>query len=180
MATTRGALVAVGSTRGVDAARRDGRARPRSSRFATPGRTARRRFPPDVARAAAVVAPPVASSGPKTIVLLSIHAKLPYGLMVGVVGDAEALVADWTSEEREYLRTAVTKDALQTPFRDGTVQDVAIEMVRISKEGLTLEPELVQERPQQVLVLLLPVPEQEWLPPSYHQLPVHSFQQSSN
>ena len=35
--------------------------------------------------------------------------------------DAEALVADWTSEEREYLRTAVTKDGLQTPFRDGTV-----------------------------------------------------------
>ena len=51
--------------------------------------------------------------------------------------DAEALVSDWTSEEREYLRTAVTKDALQTPFRDGTVQDVAIEMVRIAKEGLT-------------------------------------------
>ena len=36
--------------------------------------------------------------------------------------DAEALVSDWTSEEREYLRTAVTKDALQTPFRDGTVR----------------------------------------------------------
>ena len=51
--------------------------------------------------------------------------------------DAEALVSDWTSEEREYLRTAVTQDALQTPFRDGTVQDVAIEMVRIAKEGLT-------------------------------------------
>ena len=31
----------------------------------------------------------------------------------------------------------MTKDALQTPFRDGTVQDVAIEMVRIAKEGLT-------------------------------------------
>ena len=52
------------------------------------------------------------------------------------LADAEALVSDWTSEEREYLRTAVTKDALQTPFRDGTVQDIAIEMVRIAKEGL--------------------------------------------
>ena len=50
--------------------------------------------------------------------------------------DAEALVSDWTPEEREYLRTAVTKDALQTPFRDGTVQDDAVEMVRIAKEGL--------------------------------------------
>ena len=29
------------------------------------------------------------------------------------------------------------KDALQTPFRNGTVQDVAIEMCRIAKEGLT-------------------------------------------
>ena len=103
MATTRGALVAVGSTRGVDAARRDGRARPRSSRFATPGRTARRRSPPDVARAAVVVAPPVASSGPKTIVLLSIHAKLPYGLMVGVVGDAEAL-GEWEPENAYKLK----------------------------------------------------------------------------
>jgi glutamate--cysteine ligase len=50
--------------------------------------------------------------------------------------DAEKLVADWTPEEKEYLRHAVTKDALQTPFRDGTVQDVAIEMVKIAKEGL--------------------------------------------
>ena len=50
--------------------------------------------------------------------------------------DAEALVADWTAEEREYLRVAVTKDGLQTKFRDGTVQDIAIEMVRIAKEGL--------------------------------------------
>mmetsp|Transcript_9118 Transcript_9118/g.30396 ORF Transcript_9118/g.30396 Transcript_9118/m.30396 type:complete len:493 (+) Transcript_9118:118-1596(+) len=53
------------------------------------------------------------------------------------LADAEALVSDWTAEEREYLRTAVTKDALQTPFRNGTVQDVAIEMCRIAKEGLT-------------------------------------------
>ena len=53
------------------------------------------------------------------------------------LADAAALVADWTSEEREFLRSAVTKEGLQTPFRDGTVQDVAIEMVRISKEGLT-------------------------------------------
>lgn len=47
------------------------------------------------------------------------------------------VAADWTSEEREYLRTAVTKDGLQTPFRDGTVQDIAKDMVRIAKEGLT-------------------------------------------
>ena len=53
------------------------------------------------------------------------------------LANAEALVADWTPEEREYLRVAVTKDGLQTKFRDGTVQDIAVEMVRISKEGLT-------------------------------------------
>ena len=45
-----------------------------------------------------------------------------------------ALVATWTPGW--YLRKAVTKDGLQT-VRDGTVQDIAVEMVRIAKEGLT-------------------------------------------
>ena len=134
MATTRGALVAVGSTRGVDAARRDGRARPRSSRFATPGRTARRRFPPDVARAAAVVAPPVASSGPKTIVLLSIHAKLPYGLMVGVVGDAEAL-GEWEPENAYKLKWTeghIWTGRVELP---ANVSPVQYKLVTMHKQG---------------------------------------------
>lgn len=39
--------------------------------------------------------------------------------------EAAALVADWTAEEREYLRDEVPRGALATPFRGGTVQDLA-------------------------------------------------------
>ena len=39
--------------------------------------------------------------------------------------EALALVSDWTQEEREYLREEVTRGALATPFRGGTVQDLA-------------------------------------------------------
>ena len=134
MATTRAALVAVGSTRGVDAAGRDGCARPRSSRFATSGRTARRRSTPDVARAIAVVAPPVASSEPTTIVLLSIHAKLPYGLMVGVVGDAEAL-GEWEPENAYKLKWTeghIWTGRVELPANVGPVQ---YKLVTMHKQG---------------------------------------------
>lgn len=46
------------------------------------------------------------------------------------------LVKDWTAEERAALHAAVPKTALQTPFRDGTVQDLALEALRISRDGL--------------------------------------------
>jgi glutamate--cysteine ligase len=61
--------------------------------------------------------------------------------------DAEALVSDWTPEEREYLRTAVTKDALQTPFRDGTVQDVAIVdgLMDMATSGVTRADEMLDK-----------------------------------
>ncbi len=39
--------------------------------------------------------------------------------------EAAALIADWTQEERDYLREEVARTALHTPFRDGTVQDLA-------------------------------------------------------
>jgi hypothetical protein len=35
------------------------------------------------------------------------------------------MVADWTQEERDYLRVEVARSALRTPFRGGTVQDLA-------------------------------------------------------
>jgi hypothetical protein len=35
------------------------------------------------------------------------------------------MIADWTQEERDYLRVEVARSALRTPFRDGTVQDLA-------------------------------------------------------
>ncbi|MCP8939211.1 glutamate--cysteine ligase [Alsobacter sp. SYSU M60028] len=52
------------------------------------------------------------------------------------LNDAEALVAGWTQEERQALRDGVPKTALATPFRKGTVRDIARQMVDIAKEGL--------------------------------------------
>ena len=46
------------------------------------------------------------------------------------------LVKDWTPPEREALRNAVPKTALQTPFRTTTVGEIAREVLRISRLGL--------------------------------------------
>ncbi|KAI3430867.1 hypothetical protein D9Q98_009276 [Chlorella vulgaris] len=50
--------------------------------------------------------------------------------------EALALIADWSHEEREYLRDNVPRDALATPFRGGTVQDLAKQVLAISRGGL--------------------------------------------
>ncbi len=63
-------------------------------------------------------------------------------LWVGLLYDstsldtAAALVADWTSEERERLRADVPKLGLRTPFRGGTVLDLAREVVALASAGL--------------------------------------------
>ena len=63
-------------------------------------------------------------------------------LWVGLVYDpraldaASALVADWTVEEMTALRAAVPRTALATPFRDGTVLDIARQVLCIAREGL--------------------------------------------
>jgi glutamate--cysteine ligase len=63
-------------------------------------------------------------------------------LWVGLLYDDDALesawslVKDWTEEEREGLRNAVPRQALKAPFRAGTVQDIAREVVRIAQRGL--------------------------------------------
>jgi glutamate--cysteine ligase len=46
------------------------------------------------------------------------------------------LVADWTAEERQALRNTVPRLALKTPFRRGTVQDIARDVARIAADGL--------------------------------------------
>ncbi|HCX67101.1 MAG TPA: glutamate--cysteine ligase, partial [Rhodobiaceae bacterium] len=46
------------------------------------------------------------------------------------------LVKDWTAEERQDLRDKVAKYGLQTPFRGGTLLDVARKAVAISRAGL--------------------------------------------
>ncbi|HEM46170.1 MAG TPA: glutamate--cysteine ligase, partial [Alphaproteobacteria bacterium] len=63
-------------------------------------------------------------------------------LWVGLLYDdapldaAWALCRDWSLEEREALRGAVPKTALRTPFRKGTVQDLAREVLGIARDGL--------------------------------------------
>ena len=46
------------------------------------------------------------------------------------------LVADWTPQERDDLRHQVPELALATPFRGGTLRDVAQQVVRIAADGL--------------------------------------------
>ena len=49
---------------------------------------------------------------------------------------AKALIAEWTTEERQALRDAVPKTALATKFRGRTVLDIAREVVGLAREGL--------------------------------------------
>lgn len=49
---------------------------------------------------------------------------------------AEALVRDWSAEEREALRSSVPRLALAAPFRSTTVQNLALEALEISRRGL--------------------------------------------
>lgn len=64
-------------------------------------------------------------------------------LWVGLLYDPTALDAaweltkDWTIEEHDYLRAQVPAQALNTPFREGTVGDVALDVLEIAHEGLT-------------------------------------------
>lgn len=38
------------------------------------------------------------------------------------------LIKDWSLDEHTYLRENVPKTGLQTPFRNGTLQDVALKV----------------------------------------------------
>ncbi len=63
-------------------------------------------------------------------------------LWVGLLYDSSALdaawdlVKDWSAEERQQMRNDVPKLGLATPFRCGTVQDIAKQVVDISRQGL--------------------------------------------
>jgi glutamate--cysteine ligase len=52
------------------------------------------------------------------------------------------LVKDWSAEERQGLRDAVPRLALQAPFRQGTVQDIAKRVVEIAQSGLAARARL--------------------------------------
>ncbi len=63
-------------------------------------------------------------------------------LWVGLLYDQPTLdaawdvVRDWTIEEHAYLRAEVPRQALATPFRDRTVQDLARTMLELADAGL--------------------------------------------
>ena len=63
-------------------------------------------------------------------------------LWVGLLYDSVALdaaaelIKDWTVAEMEALRAGVPRLALKTPFRGGTLQDVAKQVVAIARDGL--------------------------------------------
>lgn len=46
------------------------------------------------------------------------------------------LVKDWSAAEREQLRIGAAKTALKTPFRNTTLQDIAKQVLAISRAGL--------------------------------------------
>jgi len=50
--------------------------------------------------------------------------------------EAYALVRDWSFEECAALRLGAAKFALRTPFRTGTLQDVALDVLAIARKGL--------------------------------------------
>ena len=52
------------------------------------------------------------------------------------------LVKGWTAEERQSLREDAAKYGLQTVFRDRTVQDIAGEVLAISRQGLNARANL--------------------------------------
>jgi len=54
----------------------------------------------------------------------------------GALDAAWDLVKDWTGQEHEELRAAVPRAGLKTPFRDGTVLDIAARVLDISLGGL--------------------------------------------
>ncbi|MDP6175289.1 MAG: glutamate--cysteine ligase, partial [Rhodospirillales bacterium] len=47
------------------------------------------------------------------------------------------MIKDWTAEEHQTLRDEVPRQALNTPFRNVTVGDLALDALEISHEGLS-------------------------------------------
>ena len=54
----------------------------------------------------------------------------------GALDEASELIREWTLPDHELLRREVPRTALQTKFRGRTVQDVAIDVLKIARRGL--------------------------------------------
>ncbi len=58
---------------------------------------------------------------------------------------AQELVKGWTNDERENLRASVAVSGLNTPIAGKTAQQVALDLIQLSKEGLSrIEPDAVK------------------------------------
>jgi glutamate--cysteine ligase len=98
-------------------------------------------------------------------------------LWVGLLYESAALeaawrlVADWTGEERDALRRGTPKTALATPFRGGTVGDIARQVVAIARSGLASrarrnadgEDETLYLAPLEETLALGKTPAERWL-----------------
>lgn len=61
------------------------------------------------------------------------------------------LVKNWTSEEREHMRQTVPKQGLKTQIRDRSLQDLALEVLKISEQGLINRNQLnAQDRDEHI------------------------------
>ncbi|WIA13994.1 hypothetical protein OEZ85_002557 [Tetradesmus obliquus] len=60
------------------------------------------------------------------------------GLIYEPQAQAEALdlISSWSQDDRDYLRNEVPRLGLATPFKGGTVQDVALKVLAIAQGGL--------------------------------------------
>tara|TARA_R110002073_G_scaffold29006_10_gene91598 strand:- start:1880 stop:3253 length:1374 start_codon:yes stop_codon:yes gene_type:complete len=63
------------------------------------------------------------------------------------------LVKDWSHEDRVALRHGAAKSALQAEFRGGTIQDIAKDVLAISREGLRARGKLNQHGENEALFL---------------------------
>ena len=63
-------------------------------------------------------------------------------LWAGLLYDSQALeeawdrVQNWTLDERRELESNVVRQGFETPFRNGTVRDLALWMLELSRQGL--------------------------------------------
>jgi glutamate--cysteine ligase len=82
-----------------------------------------------------------------------------------VLEDAWQLVKNWTNEERQTLRNDVPRTAIHTPFRRGTVAEIAKDVVGLAKRSL-VGRDLGEEQflaPLEETLALGKTPAERWL-----------------
>jgi len=79
-------------------------------------------------------------------------------IWTGLLYDSESLdaawdlVSDWTDAERQTLRDEVPRTAIQTPFRGGTVADIARLVVDLADDGLRRRKHLANGKDETIFL----------------------------